>query len=171
MHKLIPILILILISVVSVVELKSQEENKPTSKSYIVMGMSAVFPGNINYGEDNFGLDVSYRHRNNFCFINSINVNYINYKSKNDSIRKQNYSVSVGMFNKFKTPNADKILICSGVDFGVIYKEKLYPCLSLNNGFIIKVYKNLNFEVMLKTKHNTCDKFYTEGMLGLTYSF
>jgi len=163
----------ILMLFISLISLNAQdiESDKEHKKSYIGVGISTIFPGNNNYSENNFGINISYRHRNKLLFfINSINANYNNYKNENDSIRRQNYSVSVGDFFAFKTYN-DRILLYGGVDIGLIYKEKLHSCISLNNGFIIKIYKNLNAEMIFKTKYNSSDKFYTEGMLGLSYSF
>ena len=173
MYKL--TLILILIIFFSVVELKSQDV-EVYNRTFIGVGLSGVLT-NSSYGEDNFGIDVSFRRNFKLKVPNSyycINAKYINYK--NDSITKNDYSVSLGTFHiSDPIKNTDSIFsisYCSGVEFGMLYKNELYyGCFSINNGFVWKIYKNLNFEFMFKTKYNPSDEFYTECMLGLSYSF
>ena len=172
------LIVIVCMLFVSSTSLKSQdtESNKEYKKSYIGVGVISTFPGNSNYSEDNWGINLSYKSKNKFLWmLNYMDVGYVNYKSENDPMKKQNYSVSVGVFSIF-TPNKDRDFISYyfGLNYGVLYKkdeEKSYALFGINSGFILKVYKNINFEIMLKTKYNKSDEFYTEGQLGLSYLF
>jgi len=157
-------------------DLFSQEENKKL-KSIIGAGLSSILPNHQCYGDDNFGVDVFFRHNfkkkvptSYYC----INANFINYK--NDSITKNDYSVTLGKYYISEplayTNPMFSISFCLGVNFGVLYKNDLYyGCLSIDNGFVWKIYKNLNFEIMIKTKFNPSDKTHTDGVFGLSFSF
>ena len=130
---------------------------------------------NSNYGKGNFGIDIFFRH--NFKFMidtNSyycINANYINYK--NDSIIKNDYSVSLGFLHTHKIIDIMySMSYCFGLDFGVLYKDNglYYGTVSFNNGFIIGI-NRFNIEAIIKTKYNPSDDIHVGAMVGLSYSF
>ena len=167
----------IVILFISSIFLKSQDIE--VNRTFIGGGLSGILPSHSSYGDESIGMDLFFRHNFRLRVPNSyycINANFLNYK--NDYIRKNDYSVTLGTFfiTDPLTGKDNKILpisLCFGINFGVLYKNDLfYGCLSIDQGFVIRnIYKNLNFEVIIKTKLNPSDKTHTDGVLGLSYSF
>ena len=172
------ILIHLFILIVPLISLNAQdvEVDRVYSKTLIGAGISGVLT-NSSYGEENVGIDLFVRHNfsslvipNSYCCIN---VNYNNYKD-DYSITKEDYSASLGglyISDPIKTHPTVSLSYCFGAEVGVLYKKELYyACMGISTGFVFKIYKNLNFEAILKTKYNPSDDFFTEGMIGLSYS-
>lgn len=154
-------------------EIVVEKPEKP--KSFIGLGPTSILTTGY-YGEENIGIDVSFLHNFNKEKPNSyycINLNYINHKS--NSVIEHDYLVTFGALY-ISDPVASaapmySISFCWGVDFGVLYNDNnLHVAYGINTGIVSKIYKNLYFEMMLKTNFSPVDNF-TNATLGLLYSF